>query len=767
MRKIKARVIRNIGTEAAWLQKNPLLGDGEMALVRFGGRVRNKIGNGSLTFSQLSYQDSDLKIAAATPSFPFVSGEGPAPAGIYMANGSGKYNGNLDVNTDGKLVMLIWDGVSKLESVETEMPMNSLSSIVNQDTDKAITPKGVDDAIGAIRSPTAQLIDKSKIVFGYWNNAGVTTAAASTLRTPKIDIKPGKTKLSISKAYFLGASVEYRVFFFNDLGAVLNRVASNVESLVDISIPVGATKWAMNLVTDTSIISPTNNQYSNEIMANYGAEVLPYKPFGYDIKGDNITTLTNEVENVSALFVNGLNLIDKSTIAYGYWNDLGTRVSSTTTISTGKIPIDAKKESLSVNKEYNLAPTISFIALFWDSNGLLISGWDKEKGTQGMEMPEDSYYVSINIASVSGGVGTDPKDNVYVNDLQLEYGEISTPFQPHGKKVTPTALPLFLNYGVDVFIISENEFVVTSYHDNGEALQHHWLKNNKIPQYDNAWRASEIYHNNRQIAQGQFNWIHQIGYNASSGLGFANEANHVGTGHGCETLLRCNFYIDGKQFEPSLSPGKTLKGSFFHFDISSVIYAADSARTAAEGWNGSNVVPKLPLIEASYHYMVGEIQRNSRTKNENQLAINRDNTIYARCYLAMHSGYPPYWDRIEIANIENTMNNYNQQPIFDSTAILNGDTYNTYDNYRGELAQRIITYSDRFGYMMKTEGFASKESQRDNTSVLFSKNSQPDALKGYIQPVVTTTIAAARGIPVDIFNKGDILRGTVYREINV
>jgi|GEM_PF-4866134 len=131
MRRFKARVIRNIGTETAWLQKNPILGDGEQALVRFGGRVRSKIGNGSLTFSQLSYQDNDMKVSAATPSFPFQSGEGPAPAGVYMADGSGIYNGTLNVDTTGKIVMLVWDGVNTLESVDTILPMPALVNDTN------------------------------------------------------------------------------------------------------------------------------------------------------------------------------------------------------------------------------------------------------------------------------------------------------------------------------------------------------------------------------------------------------------------------------------------------------------------------------------------------------------------------------------------------------------------------------------------------------------------------------------------------------------
>ncbi|WP_437918591.1 hypothetical protein [Sphingobacterium sp. LRF_L2] len=131
MRKINARVIRNIGTESAWLQRDTILGDGEVAFVRFGSRIRTKIGNGSLSFSQLSYQDNDLKVSKAGAAFPFLSGEGAAPAGVYMATESGTYQpGNVVVDVSGKLVMLLWDGIGVLDKVETELPEVDVSGLV-------------------------------------------------------------------------------------------------------------------------------------------------------------------------------------------------------------------------------------------------------------------------------------------------------------------------------------------------------------------------------------------------------------------------------------------------------------------------------------------------------------------------------------------------------------------------------------------------------------------------------------------------------------
>lgn len=646
-----------------------------------------------------------------------------------------------------------------------ELATNPLTNIVDQSTNKGITPKGVDDAIGEIRVPTSQLLDKSTFVFGFYGNTGLENNSSNTIRTPKIQIASGQTKLSISNAYVLGSSLEYRVFFYGSNGIMLStggRIASSVIDLSNLDIPSEAVSWAMNVVTEVGLPSPSDNQYSNGLMANYGATVKPYENFGFNIVGSNIKSLEDDIKNntdtINKVITNSINLIDKTKISYGYWNDSGGRTSSTTTISSEKIPveyIEEEQEYISLNQSNALGISHRFV--FWDKNGALISIFGADQPIQGVPLPINVGSVGVNIISRAGGVG-DATNNQWVNSLQLEYGLTSTPYQMFGEKIKTSALPNINSNGVEIEIQSANAFIVTSFHDNGEKVEHHWVKNNKVPQYDDAWRASEIYHLGRNIAQGSFNFIHM--------LAFPNEGQHVGTGHGCETLIRADFYVDGKKFVPADSVGEKITGSVFHFDIASVIYAADSAETTAN-WNGSNVVPQLPLIESTFHYMIGSIVSNSRTTNYNKLVFNRDGSIPIRCYLMMHSGYPTYFDRVEVGNIENTMNNYNQEPIEGSTAVLNGATYDTAEGYRGELAQRVISYSDRFNYVMKTEAFASKESQREKANILVSKNSQPDALKFYFQPVVTTEVANARGIPIDVFNKGDILEGTVYRELHV
>lgn len=674
--------------------------------------------------------------------------------------GPGTYNkvisGTITIPSD-EFGFTQFDGVDFNRVLRVKIPSPPLSNTIDQTTDKAVTPKGVDDAIGTIKVKTSQLLDKSTFVYGYYDADGNPQSSTATIRTTKMKLQAGQNKLSISNAFVLGASVLYRVFFYNALGAKLpdpeGRISASVTDLANLDIPSGADTWAMNIVTEAGLGSATDNKYSNSIMANYGATIKAYEPFGYNLVGNNITALNESVNKTSSMFTSGKNLIDKSKVTYGYWNNTGGRTTSTTTISTEKIPIkfiSGQQEMLSLNKSYALGITYRFV--FWDANGVFISVVGTDQPINGVPIPSNAGFVGVNIISKTGGVGN-ATDNEYVNGLQLEYGAVSTTYETFGDKVKSSAIPSSKNIGVSITVVSVDSFFVTVYYDNGKIALHHWLKNNKAPQYDTAWRATEIEVDGANIAQGQFNWIHMTA--------FPNEGQHVGTGHGCETLLRAKFYIDGKEVVLADNIGKTISGTIFHFDIATVMYAADSAETTAN-WNGANVVPQLPLIESTKHYMIGEIRKNGFTANYNKLVPLRNGTQFGRCYGAMQNAYRTHFDRLEIRNIENTMNDIQTlTPIGDSTASLQGLSFDTAEGWRGELAQEAIAYSDRFNYVLKTRIFAKTEKQRLQTTIQV----EPTTSKCYFHPVITTSLASLRGLSADTFNKGDIIECYVEREL--
>ncbi|GEM67554.1 hypothetical protein SMI01S_11600 [Sphingobacterium mizutaii NBRC 14946 = DSM 11724] len=280
MRRIKARVIRNIGTEAQWLQKNQILGDGEIALVRFGGRVRIKVGNGTLNFSGLGYQDNDLKISEATPSFPFISGEGPAPEGIYLANGSGVYNGNIQVDTTNRVVVLIWDGVSELKKVETFIPPPSGKDTFNplgtELANERATAGYVQPALSILKNSN-NLADNSKMIRGaYIFDDGRLVGSDNSICLPAFNIDTSKTHISISGAGSLPSSFASGVFF-NSVGEPFVRT----KDRLNIPIPEGAVKFAPTIANTSGIgVNPTNSVYKNTLMINYGPSALPYEQYG-------------------------------------------------------------------------------------------------------------------------------------------------------------------------------------------------------------------------------------------------------------------------------------------------------------------------------------------------------------------------------------------------------------------------------------------------------------------------------------------------------
>src|SRR5690606_6752035 len=152
----------------------------------------------------------------------------------------------------------------------------------------------------------------------------------------------------------------------------------------------------------------------------------------------------------------------------------------------------------------------------------------------------------------------------------------------------------------------------------------------------------------------------------------------VGIAHGCETFLDEHFFIDGKEFTPSLIVGQILEGSEFSFNWTSEIYAADSANTTG----GSNVVPQLPLIKSTRHNLSGIIRGFNELECRNKLTVLRDNTTFKNCYIAMLAGYYPHFNRLQLENFENSLNEIGVstlEPIAPSTATILGSSYDTAD----------------------------------------------------------------------------------------
>ncbi len=561
-----------------------------------------------------------------------------------------------------------------------------------------------------------------------------------------IPVKPGEKYLYTGEAgfsYGIGGYNSDRTFTSRILDSSNFSLYPGINNHINTEITIPPSVFFVGVSSRTSTLSflqAIDNSLGGFIKQQEDSLLL----FGDEI--DSVKT------DVGAISSPSKNLIDQSLIVYGIYSSSGVLGSSVNSVVTPLIPIEASKGFLSLNKNMTLGVTHRF--LFYNADKGFISSVARGN-EQGFAIPSNAAFVAVNITSVTGGIG-DPTSptNTYTGDLQLEYGEQSTTFESFGPKIKQSSLPdsLAKSHPIKVVITDANNFTVRSLHDNGEAVDHTWTRVNKATQHDIGWYAPDIRHKGNNIVQGSFNWIHMTA--------FPNENQHVGHGHGCETDLEAEFYIDGQRFIPSEVVGKVLEGDIFSFNIRTEIYAADSANTP----DGSNVVPQLPLIVSTRHYMIGEILPNSIMKYKNKLVIMRDGTTFSRCYIAMQDARLEYFDRLQINNIENSMNSLSESlPTFTvippSTATFNGVSYNTSDGFRAELASSAIAYSDRFGYIFKTE--------------VLDINQDPDKMyiqtagtgKIYFHPVVTTQIASRAGVPADVFNKGDVIEGTVIRQL--
>lgn len=194
---IKARVMRNIGTESSWLSKDPVLMDGEVAYVRFGTKVRQKVGNGAAKFSVLEYQDSALNILPIDTTFNFTT----APEGLYMPKVNGIYNG-VTVDLDSKIVFLFWNG-SGLEKVEVPI------DLVDYLSKDRIKPSGLRFTSGYVEIPTTTSLfpDNSWTIEFYLKTRSIhlpTMILNSGMGTPGVIYNDGKLFISKNGEFNVG-----------------------------------------------------------------------------------------------------------------------------------------------------------------------------------------------------------------------------------------------------------------------------------------------------------------------------------------------------------------------------------------------------------------------------------------------------------------------------------------------------------------------------------------------------------------------------------
>lgn len=768
---IEARVIQKIATEAEWNEITLVPYKGEVCLVGdSGGKVVNiKIGDGINTFPNLEYMFDSIQqnvgyIAIESNALPTPLDDvawGMVTGGTYTFGG-------VDVFTvpDGHWGIANYSsGVWSLVDMG-ELPTTPVTNIINQRDDIAISPKGVDDELNKFITPSYQIFDKEETKSSYFRDDG-SRIASNTTMSVIIPLVSGETEVSVSPRYNLTGVILDRAQFRDENGVIISRIL-NADSVIGMVIPTGAVELALNIATQPSgegpVTSPTDNNYVNNLMVNYGDTPLPWSPLAPQIKDSALVNQNNSIEDLRSEFDSILtdspNLIDKSNIVFGRYNDsTGAITASTTTIRVPPVPYDSTKGRISYNSTAFLASTIANrLFYFGDANQLLgVTG--KGESTQNILPPDGTKSIGINVTTQSAGTIENPSDNEWVNTLQLEYGNSSTSFRPYGKGIDGSRVINTANFPITLKVIDSNNFEVISLHDGGEQVRHIWRKNNRTivagqpPHLDTSWQATEIILDGVNIVQGSFNMINVVN--------LPNEnTQHVGTGHGAEELLSARFFVDGKEVVIDESIGESIKGYEFSFDIVNRIVAVDAAATT----NGSDVVIQLDgggnPIPRGIHGMNGFIKGNSEHGFENSYMSLIDGLSFVQLYIGMHNTYPAHWQTIQLMNAENTKNDLaTLEPVMGSTVSLAGYS-DIMGHARSELGNRLISYSDN-GRIFETHAVMKDNEYTKKVNVYINSTTK----KAYIQPLVTTGVSNARGIPVDVLNTGDVIRGTVRRRL--
>lgn len=269
---IEARVRQKTDTLANWNANDLVLLGGEPAFVlsQDGQPVNFKLGDGTKTFAELPYWIQYDQAAY----IPYTNT--PTQQVAYTIVGEGTY-GSINIPS-GKMAVLSWDGTLWSINSEFDLPEQDLTSI----NDRL-------DSIEESVVPSINLIDKNLIVAKYWNSAGGHVSSLDFISYPKTPAKPS-TQYVIQDVY-PNSSSQKRVVFFNG-DTVISSLNADSTVLQTFITPSNCTDIGINIANVTGIgNNPTNNQYANSVMLFEGSARMPYQPYGSFLDSSKLTEI--------------------------------------------------------------------------------------------------------------------------------------------------------------------------------------------------------------------------------------------------------------------------------------------------------------------------------------------------------------------------------------------------------------------------------------------------------------------------------------------
>ena len=190
-----------------------------------------------------------------TSGSPAVIPPGPSDRKGKFEPEPGFYQGFPEVTSD-KRWYFYWDKTNWRLMELGDLPERPLSNIVNQDTDKGITPKGVDDALQPFKSSITnnsfdeityeQKYNAVTALNGFYNATGVFIATSDFKCTPKNPALTGDNYRYDGKS-FGGPYTVNGVYGFKEGGAIVTLVGVvNTTEPIEFTIPTDVVEWAAN-----------------------------------------------------------------------------------------------------------------------------------------------------------------------------------------------------------------------------------------------------------------------------------------------------------------------------------------------------------------------------------------------------------------------------------------------------------------------------------------------------------------------------------------
>ena len=292
---IEARVKQKTGTEADFAGFTLL--DGEMALVRSsanGPVVNFKVGPG--LFDSLPWSLDYASVAAnykgnATPATDPGTPAGPE---FYTATEVGTYTNfdGIEVEASDAFVILSYDGAAWSKGVAN---IDLSSYALKEDLDSV--QEEIED-INTVLVRGNNLIDNSKLVFGYWKDDGSTGSSVFMLRTPYIPIT-GNLFVTLSGAFPIISSAVRFVYFDHELQFIsFDNPSYNAAGTVS-QTPVNAAYIGVTIAySEVMGPDPTNTQFKETVMLNYGSTAKPWEPYQLNVPVSKIIGLSEELQPI-------------------------------------------------------------------------------------------------------------------------------------------------------------------------------------------------------------------------------------------------------------------------------------------------------------------------------------------------------------------------------------------------------------------------------------------------------------------------------------